>query len=58
MDSAMQRTLLAIAGLSALFGCAMESREAGPENMTFFVTSVGPGKGADLGGLEGADQHC
>src|SRR5438094_2135268 len=27
-------------------------------NMTFFVTSVGPGKGADLGGLEGADQHC
>src|SRR4029450_3532969 len=26
--------------------------------MTFFVTSVGPGKGGDLGGLEGADQHC
>src|SRR5213080_2294834 len=27
-------------------------------NMTFFVTSVGPGKGADLGGVEGADQYC
>lgn len=26
--------------------------------MTFFVTSVGSGKGADLGGLAGADQHC
>jgi hypothetical protein len=26
--------------------------------MTFFVTSVGSGKGADLGGLEGADRHC
>ena len=26
--------------------------------MTFFVTSVGVGKGADLGGLEGADRHC
>jgi hypothetical protein len=26
--------------------------------MTFFVTSVGTGNGADLGGLEGADQHC
>jgi hypothetical protein len=26
--------------------------------MSFFITSVGPGKGADLGGLEGADQHC
>jgi hypothetical protein len=27
-------------------------------NMTFFVTSVGLGKGADLGGLLGADKHC
>jgi hypothetical protein len=27
-------------------------------NMTFFVTSQGPGKGADLGGLAGADKHC
>jgi hypothetical protein len=24
----------------------------------FFVTSAGPGKGADLGGLAGADAHC
>src|SRR3954465_8758742 len=27
-------------------------------NMTFFVTGAGPGKGADLGGTGGADQHC
>jgi hypothetical protein len=27
-------------------------------SMTFFVTSTGTGKGADFGGLEGADQHC
>jgi hypothetical protein len=27
-------------------------------SMTFFVTGVGPGKGADLGGIESADQHC
>jgi len=27
-------------------------------DMTFFVTSVGPGKGADLGGLDGADAYC
>ena len=26
--------------------------------MSFFVTSHGPGKGADLGGLAGADAHC
>ena len=27
-------------------------------NMTFFVTGAGPGKGADLGGIEGADRYC
>lgn len=26
--------------------------------MSFFVTSVNPGSGGDLGGLEGADAHC
>jgi len=26
--------------------------------MSFFVTSVGKGQGANLGGLAGADQHC
>src|SRR5262245_22592918 len=26
--------------------------------MTFFVTGSGPGKGADLGGIEGADRYC
>ena len=26
--------------------------------MSFFVTSAGPGKGADLGGIAGADRHC
>jgi hypothetical protein len=30
----------------------------GKTGMSFFVTSAGPGKGADLGGLAGADQHC
>jgi hypothetical protein len=27
-------------------------------NVSFFITSAGPGKGADLGGIEGADRHC
>jgi hypothetical protein len=26
--------------------------------MSFFVTSEGPGNGANLGGLKGADAHC
>ena len=31
---------------------------AADHSMGFFVTSVGIGKGGDLGGLEGADAHC
>jgi hypothetical protein len=29
-----------------------------PSGMTFFITSAGSGKGADLGGLAGADRLC
>ena len=29
-----------------------------PMPMSFFVTSVGVGNGANLGGLAGADAHC
>ena len=32
--------------------------QAQGNSMSFFVTSAGPGKGADLGGLAGADAHC
>ena len=32
--------------------------QAQQATMSFFVTSVGPGKGADLGGLAGADAYC
>jgi hypothetical protein len=35
------------------------SKEAPAERgMTFFISSVGSGKGADFGGLAGADRHC
>src|ERR1700736_6201734 len=39
---------------------AAQAQQPPPQapDMTFFVTSAGPGKGADLGGLEGADRHC
>ncbi len=46
---------LAVATL-AVAGCA--SQQPGPQGMTVFVTSAGPGRGADLGGIEGADKHC
>lgn len=48
--------LAALVAMGALAGCA--GLQAGPGNMTFFVTSAGPGKGGDLGGLAGADAHC
>jgi hypothetical protein len=34
------------------------SAQAQQKDMTFFITSAGSGKGADLGGLKGADAHC
>lgn len=51
---------LTVALLSALPG-AKETRAqniAAHELMSFFITSSGPGNGADLGGLDGADKHC
>lgn len=60
MRSTIRWTLLVAAGSLSLLGCALDpaQREGGPQQMSFFVTSVGPGKGGDLGGLTGADQHC
>jgi hypothetical protein len=43
--------------LVASVGRAQQPPPQAP-NMTFFVTSAGLGKGADLGGLEGADRQC
>ncbi len=47
-----------IATVLLLAGAAGTAAAQGAADMTFFVTSVGKGKGADLGGLEGADAHC
>jgi hypothetical protein len=41
-----------------LFGLAASADAQTPAPMSFFVTSVGLGKGGDLGGLEGADRQC
>ncbi len=49
--------LAIVAFLSFAIG-VMASAQAQQNNMSFFVTSVGLGKGGDLGGLEGADRHC
>ena len=42
------------AGVLALVG----AEASFAQDMTFFITSNGPGNGGDLGGIEGADAHC
>ena len=51
--------VFAVLGLSAALGQQPAGQQKQPpQPMSFFVTSVGAGKGADLGGLAGADAHC
>ena len=54
------RTIVPILASVALLAlgptAAVQAQQA--STMTFFLTSAGPGKGADLGGLEGADRLC
>ena len=65
MEEYMRTVSSVVVGLSAV---ALLSTEAFAQNppapaqpanpMTFFVTSVGKGDGANLGGIAGADAHC
>ncbi len=48
-------TATAALGLTTTLTAQQEDEQ--PE-LGFFITSTGPGNGADLGGLEGADAHC
>ena len=57
MFSRMRATRVLLAGL-ALVAISMLGIAQDQPPMSFFVTSVGPGDGANLGGLEGADAHC
>jgi hypothetical protein len=49
---------ISLISAALLAGLAVQPAQAQSANTTFFVTSVGPGKGADLGGLDGADKQC
>jgi hypothetical protein len=61
----MNRFGMTCAAAAVLCGAAFAVPSAGQQQggapaapMTFFITSVGLGKGGNLGGLEGADAHC
>lgn len=52
-------TAAAVLALSALPAAAQPGGQQNQDtSMSFFITSVGSGNGADLGGLAGADAHC
>jgi len=51
----MRKSLVLSAAALAL---ALGAAQAQDTTMSFFITSVGLGKGANLGGLDGADAHC
>jgi hypothetical protein len=50
--------LLLVAGLHVSGRSSLRAQEQVSEQTSFFVTSVGLGDGAKLGGLLGADRHC
>ena len=64
IDGTATRLAVTALAMAAIGSGAAQAQQAasgstgGVADMTFFVTSVGSGKGADLGGLEGADGHC
>ena len=54
--NAMRFSMFTLGALVVLASSAPAQAQQGA--MSFFITSVGSGKGADLGGLDGADRHC
>jgi hypothetical protein len=52
----MKQVLCTLAGLALILVAQPAHSQDTP--MTFFLTSAGPGNGADLGGLDGADAYC
>lgn len=51
----MNRRMVALAFLGVVAAAAPAAAQNRP---SFFLTSAGPGNGANLGGLTGADEHC
>ena len=56
MNHSTRLTILASAAILSL--ASLAGAQAQQTTMSFFVTSAGPGKGADLGGIAGADAQC
>jgi hypothetical protein len=46
------------AALAVVLAAPSSHAQSAAPNMSYFLTSAGPGNGANLGGLAGADAHC
>ena len=54
----MKRIVVLGFALALIAPTTASNVDAQGNSLSFFITSAGPGKGGDLGGLEGADAHC
>ena len=54
----MTKWISSAIGVAVFVAVASFGASAQQNQMSFFVTSAGPGNGANLGGLAGADKHC
>ena len=54
----MTKWITGVLGAAVLAAVASLGVSAQGNQMSFFITSAGPGNGANLGGLAGADKHC
>ena len=52
------KTSFVLAFIVAASTGILVAQERPAPNMSFFITSAGPGDGGNLGGLKGADAHC
>ena len=54
----MSKWITVVLGVAVFAAVASLGVSAQQNQMSFFITSAGPGNGANLGGLAGADKHC
>lgn len=54
----MKHFRFAALAVGSVLATAPRAADAPQQTMGFFITSAGPGNGAALGGLAGADRHC
>jgi hypothetical protein len=57
-SSAIAAMALVGSALWSQAALGQQAQQPPPQPMSFFLTSVGPGNGGNLGGLAGADKHC